>query len=520
MEHIQSLVNALKATYNEGKTRTLQFRKQQLKNLEKGFQALEEEFNQAKQKDLGVNPFITYLTESVPIHEEIKYNLNNLSKWMKPLSLETPALLAPGSSSIIYEPLGVIGIIGAWNFPIVTCMGPLISAISAGNAIILKPSEMAEETSKVFSTLFTYLDSSLYRVIQGGADMAKAICSSKLDGIVFTGSPEKGRLVAQAAATNLVPCLLELGGKNPAIIDQGANVEYAASKISLGRFINHGQLCIAPDYVMVHRKIRSKFIPALLKAMKEQWGNIEIENNIGEMGKAINEFHIERVLNLIKSDHGGEILTGGKGSLKERYIQPTVIESPRLDSELMQCEVFGPVLSILYYDHISEAVSIIQSKEKPMVCYYFGPIFRNSVLDILKRDTSSGCLCVNDVINYALSSEMPFGGVGNSGTGKYKGIYGFQNLSNAKNYFIKPSLNFFPLNVMTPPFTKESKKKTIKFLVRSMKGTQSMMLKVFFVLFMLFVMFLYSFSQTMITPFCYLLGYALMIFWTILFLFL
>ena len=517
-EEILSHIRELRANYHKGATRSAKYRIEQLRNLQRGFKECEEEFTQAKIKDLGISPFSSWILEGLGTKESIQFAIDHVSEWMKAVSVDTPALIAPGKSSILYEPLGVVGIIGAYNFPIFTSVGPIIAAMVAGNAILFKPSENCVEVDKVYDKLFSYLDSNLYRLIHGKGK-ARAMATQPFDGLVFTGSPGSGARLASAAALNLCPCLLELGGKNPSIVDESANLGHAAAKLSLGRFVNHGQVCISPDYVFVHKKVKDRFVPLLIKAIKEQWGpGGNLQDEYCDMGKSIDSEHTQVLLDMLNSDHGGKVLLGGVGSAEGRYVEPTVIESPHMDSEIMKGEIFGPILPIIYFEDISECIEIIGSYPKAMVCYYFGSMCCNKNLDRVKRETSSGTFSVNDTLLYAINNYLPFGGTGNSGFGKYHGVHGFRNLSHGKCVLERPSVNFFPFSQLNPPYTK-SKQKFIRTLVLVMKGTQATQLKVLFVLLMFGVMCIYSGFEDSFTPFWYLMGHAIMILWTLLFLF-
>ena len=271
---ILPILNSLKKTYFTGKTRQLSFRKAQLKSFLLGLTELKQDFQEALAKDLGYSPFMTEFLSQYLVKSELSHSIKNFEKWTKKINVSTPVLLSPACSSIIPEPYGVALVIGAWNYPFVTSLQPVISAIAAGNCCVLKPSEMAPYSSNVMKKLFDkYLDKDCYQVIEGQINVAIKITTLPFDLIIFTGSPEKGRLVAKAAAENLVPCILELGGKSPTIVDEGVNLQNAALRITQGRFFNCGQTCIAPDYVLVQKNVKEAFTKEIIKTLKVYYYN-------------------------------------------------------------------------------------------------------------------------------------------------------------------------------------------------------------------------------------------------------
>lgn len=334
----------MKTAFHSDKTRKVEWRKNQLVQLQLGLEELADEIGHALQKDLGRDHFSSYLYEVANMDAKIKYDISNLDQWMKPWKRDTPLVLAPAKSRVVFQPLGVVCILGAWNFPLVTTLLPLVSAISAGNCVLVKPSEMSSHSSSVIRKLVqTYMDNDCIKVVEGGAEVSIACSQKKWDKICFTGSSEKGKLVAQAAAKNLVPCMLELGGKCITIVDETANAQIAASKVISGRNTNCGQICIAPDYVFVHESLKQEFIDAALEAIKNNYG--EDPQKAEFYARIVNEFHTERVLNLTKNT-GGKILCGGTADIKAKYVAPTIIEAPSLDSKVMKEEIFGPVLPV------------------------------------------------------------------------------------------------------------------------------------------------------------------------------
>lgn len=334
---------------------------------------------EAVKKDLGREEFTTWFTELQQVEKEIEFNISNLKTWMQEISVDTPVLIGPAKSKIVYEPLGVVCIIGSWNYPIFTTLGPLVNAIAAGNCAVIKPSEIAPYTLlKLKSFVIRNLDMSSYVCIEGQIEVSKALTATKFDLICFTGSSEKGKLVAASAAQNLVPCILELGGKSPSIVDESADIAYAAKKIAFGRFINCGQTCVAPDYVLVHYSKVEKFVSEMNKAIKDIW---QEGKNTADMGHMVNEFHTNRVCSLLK-DHQGNVLIGNANAHEDKNLTPTVVLNPSKDSPLMKDEIFGPILPLFSFNHIDEAIKMVKEFEKPLVIYYFGSVISSNAAKV------------------------------------------------------------------------------------------------------------------------------------------
>jgi aldehyde dehydrogenase (NAD+) len=338
----------------------------------------------------------------------IQYIVDNFEEWAKPRSVDTNLMCGNASSKIIPEPFGCALVIGAWNYPFYTTVAPAAEAIAAGNCVCLKPSEMSPNTSNLMKEIFDkYLDKNCYTVIEGGPNIAKNITTHKWDLIIFTGSPEKGKLVAKAAAENLIPCILELGGKNPTIVDKDANVQSAAMRIAASKFLNCGQTCIAPDYVYCHSSVFDKFIEESKKSVTKFYTD-NVKDCV-DYSRIINEFHTERIANYLDpKDHKGKVVLGGKVDLKDKYIEPTIIAEPSKDSKVMKDEIFGPILPVLKYDDISDVIGFINANQKPLALYYYGDVNKKK----LENETSSGAFTVNDCVAHILNHKLPFGGVG------------------------------------------------------------------------------------------------------------
>ena len=463
---VQPVFETVKQAFNSGKTRDLNFRRQQLKNLIRGINELDKQFHDALKNDLGASQFTSYLTSTSISLLDIEHTLSNFKKWAQKKSVDTSVLLGPAKSYIVPEPYGVVLIIGAWNYPLFTTLPYVATCIASGNSIILKPSEMASHSSKIIAELFEkYLDNECYKVVEGATEVAKKLTALPLDMIIFTGSTDKGKLVAKAAAENLTPCILELGGKSPTIVDRDADIENAALRIASGRWTNCGQTCVATDYLLVHKDIKIAFVKALKQKLIEFFG--ANPKNSSDYVRIINEFHSKRLQGYLTEDHGGKILYGNLNDIdiKEKYVPPFIVENPKLNSQMMQDEIFGPILPIIDINNIDEAIKYINSRPKPLALYYYGSIF-SAAKDRLINETSSGSIVFNDSIFQVLHENLPFGGVGFSGMGAVHGEIGFKSTSHFKPIMDKAPINLFPLSCRFPPYT-TSRQMIMKTLLKS-----------------------------------------------------
>ncbi len=448
---IAPILAQLKKSFRSGKTLPVEYRKQQLRNLIRGMEELEPEFHDALGKDLGVNPVQSCMISTKFTLKALKHYLEMVDEWVKPEATDVPLALGPGKSYIRPEPLGVALVIGPWNYPVADSVPYVASAIIAGNCAVVKPSELSPNTSHVIHELFEkYMDPDCYRCIEGQVEVAKAIVKEKFDIICFTGSSEKGKLIAKAAAENLVPYILELGGKSPTIVDKEADIENAALRITQGRFMNCGQTCVAPDYLFVHKSIKALMIERLRQKLIEFYG--EDASRSEDFSRIVNDFHMQRLKSYLDEDHGGKVIVGGQVNFETRYIAPTLIDGPRLDSKLMENEIFGPILPIFEFDDIDFVINFIKDRPKPLAMYYYGKDSTDN-FKRLQNETSSGSLAVNESVIQSAVLQAPFGGVGNSGQGKLHGLYGFRSFSHLKHVFVKGCKNGFPFNVRYPPYT-------------------------------------------------------------------
>lgn len=424
-------------------TKDIKFRISNLKKFHSAILKYEKKIADALWTDLRKSYEEAYLTEINIVLTEIKHHINKLSYWMKPDRIETPILLFPSSSKIIYEPLGVCLIIAPWNYPFQLLMNPLVGAISAGCTAILKPSPytpavagiMEEMISEIFEPEYVFM-------VQGDRKVNEILLKEKFDFIFFTGSSVVGKVVMKAASEHLTPVVLELGGKSPCIVDSTANTDVAAKRIAWGKSINSGQTCIAPDYLLVHEEIKGELLNKIAFHFEKMYGNDIRTSRF--FPRIVNDKAFDRLSNYLKT---GSIKYGGIISREEKYISPTIIENISPEDEIMNEEIFGPILPVITFTNLQIALAYINTKEKPLALYYFGSDKTGN--EVLKR-TSSGGVCINDTIMHIANHNLPFGGVGNSGMGKYHGKYSFQVFSNSRAVVKTPTWIDLPLRY--PPF--------------------------------------------------------------------
>ena len=424
-------------------TKDVEFRKQQLLKLKEAVLSNEKRITDALFLDLHKSYEEAYLTEISFVLQEIDYHLKNLVDWSKPLRVPTPLHVLPSSSKILNEPLGIALIIAPWNYPFQLLFSPLIGAISSGCCAVLKPSPATPNISKVMEEIIqsTFEENYIY-LIQGGRDVNELLLKERFDVIFFTGSSNVGKVIMRAAAENLTPVILELGGKSPCIVDEEANLAIAAKRIIWGKTINAGQTCIAPDYVFVHEKAKDKLLDQMKLALVQLFGD-DIEKS-SYYARIVNQEAFDRLEKLAKE---GKIQIGGRMDKEMLFIEPTIIDEINGDSLIMQEEIFGPILPILTYTHIDEVIKYINTNEKPLALYYFGQTKQaNEVL--LK--TSSGGATINDTLMHITNHHLPFGGVGNSGMGSYHGKGTFDAFSHRRGIVTSPTWIDLPLKY--PPF--------------------------------------------------------------------
>lgn len=443
--------------FGTNQTKDLPFRKGLLKKLYHVIEQNEDKMYAAIFQDIGKSKLETLATEIGLIKAEISHTLKHLDHWASKEYVPTVLANLPASSYIISEPLGTILIIGAWNYPYLLSLHPLVSAIAAGNTAILKPSELAAHTSAMITSIINdNFDPTIAYAIEGSVKETTDLLENKFDKIFFTGSTPVGKIIYKAAAKNLTPVTLELGGKSPAIITANASLKLAAKRIIWGKFVNSGQTCVAPDYILVDASIREKFILELKKQLIAIHGTSP-EKSEG-LTRIINAHNFDRLTNLIDTD---TLIHGGASSRETLFIEPTLLFPITKDHVIMEDEIFGPILPIIEFQHVKEAIDLIKEKPKPLALY----IFTNS--DKIKKrillEISFGGGSINETLVHLGNHNLPFGGVGSSGTGNYHGKFGFDNFSHKKGIHEKP--NWFEPNIKYPPFT-HLKTKIIRWLLR------------------------------------------------------
>jgi aldehyde dehydrogenase (NAD+) len=365
---------------------------------------------------------------------------------MKPDRQKTPLLVQPGKSYIVREPLGVVLVIGAWNLPIPVLLGPVVAAIAAGNAVLMKPSELAPATSALIARLIPqYLDNEAIAVVEGGIAETTQLLAQKFDHIFYTGNGTVGRIVAVAAAQQLTPVTLELGGKNPAIVDRSCDMIVTARRLAWAKWMNVGQVCVSPDYVLADRAIVGDLVTALKSALAEFYGTNPASSN--DYGRIVNVRHHDR-LTAYLNGHGGDVIVGGDHDRETRYFAPTIVLNPDPASPLMTDEIFGPILPIIAYDNLAEAIRFIRARPKALAVHIFTK--NRNAADRVERETSSGAFLVNDAIINHRVPDLPFGGVGQSGTGAYHGRAGFETFSHKKSVLRRPTI--FDTALRYPPY--------------------------------------------------------------------
>jgi aldehyde dehydrogenase (NAD+) len=453
---IPATLARLRQTFDSGKTRPIEWRLAQLGEIERAMRDHESDFAEALKKDLGKCRFEAVMTEMSFVEEEAKYARKHLRSWMRHTSVRTPMMAQPGRSYIEPEPKGVVLIIAPWNYPLSMVVAPLVGAVAAGNCAIMKPSEITTHTSAALAAILPrYLDKDAFAVVEGGVPETTELLEQKFDHILYTGNERVAQIVMMAAAKHLTPVTLELGGKSPCIIDKSADIEVAASRIAWGKFINAGQTCVAPDHVLVHRDVATQFIDAITRRIKDFYGEDAAQSP--DYCRIASERHAARFAKLLE---GQKIHHGGRVDVASRFVEPTIVLDPPVDSALMTEEIFGPVLPVITVDEMHHAIKFVADRPKPLALYVFtkSKALEDAVLDRI----SAGSVCINDAVIFMVSPELPFGGVGNSGMGRYTGWYGFETFSHMRPV-MKRSFRF-DAPIRYPPYTE--KKERLMRLVR------------------------------------------------------
>lgn len=429
-QHIKNSITALRAYFASGATKSVDFRLEKLRQIKEYIRDNRGEILAAIKSDLGRSEQEAYLTEISIVTTEIDMHLKSLKRWARPQRVPTPIHLFPSKSSIIYEPLGVALIVAPWNYPFNLLITPLIGAISAGCCAMLKPSDAAAATTAVMVKMIRALfEPSYIDIVEGGREVNTILFKQRYDIIFFTGSPQLGKVVCAAAAKHLTPVVMELGGKSPCIVDEDANIVVAARRIVWGKCLNSGQTCIAPDYLYVHSSVKKKLLAAAKREIKAMYG--EDVKQSSHFSRMINDAAFDRVVKLMD---GEDIYYGGECDRTQKYISPTIIDGVTPDSKIMQEEIFGPLLPVMTFNALDEVYSYINSQEKPLALYYFG---RSG--DGVLQNTTSGGMCINDTIIHISNHNLPFGGVGNSGFGRYHGKESYTTFSNCRAVVTTPT---------------------------------------------------------------------------------
>lgn len=439
---VKDIIRQQREFFATGKTKDVQWRIEQLKRLKQAVVDHQDAIVKAVKADLGRPDFEAYF--EIAAITEINHALKHLKSWVKPKKVSTGIEQFPASAKIYPEPLGVVLIIGPWNYPFQLMISPLVGAIAAGNCAVLKPSEIAANTSRVITDIIQKtFDPAYITAVEGGVEISQQLLEEKFDHIFFTGGTAIGKIVMQAAAKHLTPVTLELGGKSPCIVDSDVDLKYAVKRIIWGKYLNAGQTCIAPDYLLVDRRIKSDLLAEIKQCIQEFYGDDPSESP--DYSRIISHRHFERLACLLDK---GEIIVGGKTKPEQKYIAPTVIDGVSWESPVMEEEIFGPILPVVEYTDIQDAIAQINARPKPLALYIFSKD-KQKQQQVLEQ-TSSGGVCINDTVMHVGVSTLPFGGVGDSGIGSYHGKASFDTFSHYKSV-LKKGL-WFDQNWRYPPY--------------------------------------------------------------------
>lgn len=428
---VAGVVAALRTTFATGRTRPASWRVAQLQALEALMTENETAIIEALTADLGRQPFESWFTDIVGTTSEAKYAARHVQRWMRRdrQRLELPQL--PGRGWVEYEPYGTVLIIGAWNLPFLLTLGPLVGALAAGNTVVLKPSELAPASSRLMADLVPrYLDPDAVAVVEGDGEVSQELIAQGFDRILFTGSTQVGRQILAAAAPHLTPVTLELGGKSPVIVAADADIDVAAKRIAWTKLINSGQVCVAPDYVLVDASVADRFVEKVRAAFDE------FQGSDGPGMKIVNERHFDRLDSYLEGTHGKVVCGGGRNRTQVR-IDPTLVVNPDPEDVLMQEEIFGPILPVVPVESVDQAIEFVNARPKPLAAYLFTK--SRSVRNRVVAEVSAGGMLVNHLAFQASTVKLPFGGVGASGMGAYHGRWGFEEFSHRKAVLTKPT---------------------------------------------------------------------------------
>ena len=452
---IKTTIENQRQYFEQGHTKDIPFRINRLKTLEQAIKKNEKKIISALKKDLNKAAYESYMTEVGLILGDIRFMIKNIRRWSRPQKVKTP-LIYPFASSYSYpEPYGIALVVSPWNYPFQLALAPLIGAIAAGNCAVLKPSEYAPHTAGIISEILADIFENRYvTAITGDVETGKALLEQKFDYIFFTGSVPVGKIVMAAASRHLTPVTLELGGKSPCIVDRETNINLAARRIVSGKFINAGQTCIAPDYLMVHKSVKAALVNGMRKYITQFYGEQPRES--GDYSRIINNRHFERVAAYLDR---GTIIVGGETDQKQLYISPTLLDNIGWEDPVMQEEIFGPILPILEYQDLSRVIAAVNARPKPLALYFFSTNKQNQ--QRILKEISFGGGCINDTLLHFANPHLSFGGVGNSGMGRYHGKASFDTFSHRKS-ILKNRLSF-DLPLRYPPY------KNLKYLKKILR---------------------------------------------------
>lgn len=458
MNEIQTVINKQREFFKTGKTLDVSFRIESLKKLYAAIKKFEPKLNEAIQADLAKSPFETYMCEIGLSLAEITHLIKHTKRYAKPKGVHTPLAQFLSKSFVLPSPYGNTLIMSPWNYPFMLAIEPLADAIAAGNTAILKPSELSPHVSEVLKEMIEETFKEDYiAVINGGVDTATELLNQKFDFIFFTGSTKIGKIVLESTVKNLTPCVLELGGKSPCIIDKSADLKLTARRIAFGKFLNAGQTCVAPDYILIDESVQDSFLSLLKEEIEKQYGPKPLENK--DYVKIISKKHYDRLLSLISKD---KVVIGGQGDESTLKIEPTVMKDVTLDDTVMNQEIFGPILPVISYKDFNEVYQFIDKHPTPLALYIFSKD-KKTIKKVLKT-ISFGGGCVNDVVIHLANSEMGFGGVGNSGMGSYHGKAGFDAFSHYKSIVDKKLVIDLPMRYQ--PYKSKLYDKMIHFSLK------------------------------------------------------
>lgn len=448
---ISALVQGQQAYHYGGATLSMDFRREALEKLSAAIGKMEAEIIAALGQDLGKSDIEAYMTEIGTVREELKFVLKNIGKWMKKVPVKSTMQVFPAKCYRVPEPYGVVLIMSPWNYPFMLTMEPLIGAIAAGNCVVIKPSAYAPATSAIIEKLVTACFPQEYISVVQGSRMENAqLLEQKFDYIFFTGSVDVGRIIMEAASKHLTPVTLELGGKSPVIVDETADIDLAARRLVFGKYMNSGQTCVAPDYVFVHESKKDALIAALRTYISKHYPK-DANGNVIDYPHIINEKHFERLSGLLR---GESIAIGGGTNPETLSIEPTVLDGTALDASVMQEEIFGPILPLIPYTELHDAIAEIRRRPKPLALYLFST--NKKTWAHIEQTVSFGGGCINDCMLHVSSSRLPFGGVGESGMGQYHGKASFDTFTHYKGIVNKSAKVDFDMRYR--PYTEKKRR--------------------------------------------------------------